>query len=191
MLKPFRLLLAGLVLFLAATTAFAQSGGILVVDMQKVYADSKVGKYVTTQITSLASTDEATLKSRASSLETTAKSLEAQTNGLDANALRSNTTLVSQIQDLYKRQGELAQEAQKKQAELALTRNRALGNINTQVKSILEQIATERSATAVLESGSVLFMPNGSNADITSLVVQRLDQRMTTTSVARQSLPTR
>ena len=191
MLKPFRLLLAGLALFLAATTAFAQSGGILVVDMQKVYADSKVGKYVTTQITSLASTDEATLKSRASSLETTAKSLEAQTNGLDANALRSNTTLVSQIQDLYKRQGELAQEAQKKQAELALTRNRALGNINTQVKSILEQIATERSATAVLESGSVLFMPNGSNADITSLVVQRLDQRMTTTSVARQRLPTR
>ena len=191
MLKPFRLLVAGLVLFLAATTAFAQSGGILVVDMQKVYADSKVGKYVSGQVKSLASTDEATLKSRASSLESTAKSLEAQTKGLDANALKANTTLVSQIQDLYKQQGQLAQEAQKKQAELALTRNKALGNINTQVKSILEQIATERRATAVLESGSVLFMPNGSNADITSLVVQRLDQRMTTTSVARQSLPTR
>ena len=176
-------------MFALAGQAFAQD--ILVVDMQKVYADSKVGKHIQGRMKSFASTDEATLKSRASSLEATAKSLESQTKGLDANALKANTSLVTQIQDFYKRQGELAQETQKKAAELQLTQAKARAEVNKRLKTIFDQIAREKSASAIMEKGAVLYVPNTSGADITSLVIQRLDSQMTTVAVSRQALPQR
>lgn len=191
MLKPFlRTAIAAAALAFAAMPAMAQSG-ILVVDMQKVYSDSKVGKHITSRMKSLAATDEATIKSQASSLESTMKSLRPQLEGKSQQDILSNASLKTQLESFGKRQGELQSTARKKQAELALTRNKALGTVNTQVKSVLEQIAKERGAAAVMEAGSVLYIPDSSSADITATVIQRLDQRMTTTPVTRQSLPTR
>jgi len=184
-----RAMFALFALFLLAGQAFAQD--ILVVDMQKVYSDSRVGQYITSQMKSMASSDEATLKSRASSLESTAKSLEAQTKGLNAQQLQTNTGLVTQIQDFYKRQGELAKEGQKRSAELQLTQAKARAEVNKTLKTIFDQIAREKGASAILEKGAVLYVPNSSGADITATVIQRLDSQMTSVSVTRQSIPTR
>ena len=190
LISTLRTALLAVALLFAAVPAMAQSG-ILVVDMQKVYADSKVGKHVTSRMKALAATDEATIKSQASSLDSTMKSLRPQLEGKSQQDILANASLKSQLESFGKRQGELQVTARKKQAELTLTRNKALGTINTQVKSVLEQIAKERGAAAVMEAGSVLYIPNSSSADITTTVIQRLDQRMTTTPVTRQALPTR
>ena len=174
--------------FVAMTgQAFAQD--ILVVDMNKVYADSKVGKYITSQMKTLASSDEATLKSRASSLEATAKSLEGRVKGKDITAIRADTSLTTQLTDFQKRQGELARDAQIKSAELQYTQASARAEVNKRLKGIFDSIARERNASAILEQGAVLYLPNSSTADITSTVIQRLDGQMTTVSVARKSLP--
>ena len=184
-----RILAVALLALAAAAPAFAQD--ILVVDMQKVYADSKVGKHIASRMKSLASSDEATLKSRATSLEATAKSLQTQVKGKDMNAIRADSGLTSQLTDFQKRQAELAQSAQKTQVELQLTQAKAQSEVNKKLKGIFDQIAREKSAAAILEKGAVLYVPNSSSADITSLVIQRLDGQMTTVAVTRQSLPTR
>jgi len=184
-----RLFITFFAVVMTAAPAFAQD--ILVVDMQRVYAESKVGKHITSRMKAMASTDEATLKSRATSLEATAKSLEAQTKGLDQNALRANTGLVSQMQDFYKRSGTLQQDTRKKSAELQLTQAKAQVAVNQKLKGIFDTIAREKKAQAILEKNAVLYVPNTSGADITNLVIQRLDGQMTTVSVARQALPTK
>ena len=182
-------LLAVALMLLSAAPAFAQD--ILVVDMQRVYGESKVGKHITSRMQALASSDEATLKSRATSLEATAKSLEAQTKGLDQNALKANAGLVSQVQDFYKRSGTLQQDTRKKAAELQLTQAKAQVEVNKALKGIFDTIAREKSASAILEKNAVLYVPGSSGADITSLVIQRLDARMQTVAVSRQALPTK
>ena len=184
-----RAFLAFFALFMLTGQAFAQD--ILVVDMQKVYAESSVGKHINNQVKAFASSDEATLKSRMSSLESSAKSLEAQAKGLDANALKANPALVSQIQDLYKRQGQLQRDTQKKAAELQLTQAKARAEVNKRLKTIFDQIAREKQASAILETGAVLYVPNSSGADITQTVISRLNSQMTTVSVTRQSIPTK
>lgn len=185
----FTRILTGLALAAAATvTSHAQD--ILVVDMNKVYADSKVGKHIASRVQSLAASDEATLKSQANSLEATGKSLQGQLEGKDMASIRQNASLTSQITDFQKRQGKLAQDAQKKQVELQLTQAKAQGEVNTRLKSIFDQIAREKNASAILDKSAVLYVPNSSSADITNIVVQRLDSQMTTVAVNRQSIPT-
>ena len=171
-----------------ASTASAQD--ILVVDMQRVYSESKVGQHINARVKAFADSDSATLQSRASSLEATGKSLQSQVQGKDVSAIRSNTALTSQLTDFQKRQSELARDAQKRSAELQLTQAKARSEVNTRLRTIFDQIARERNASAVLEQGAVLYLPNSSSADITSTVIQRLDGQMTTVAVSRQSLPT-
>ena len=70
--------------------------------------------------------------------------------------------------------------------ELKITEAKAIGQINQRLKTIINQIAKERNADVVLEKSLVIY---GGPADVTDLVISRLNSQLTTVPVTRERLP--
>ena len=89
---------------------------------------------------------------------------------------------------MYKRQDQ--QKFQVEQAyterELKITEAKAIGQINQRLKTIINEIAKERNADVVLEKSLVIY---GGPADVTDLVISRLNSQLTTVPVTRERLP--
>jgi len=161
--RTFTRVIAGFALAIAfAGTSFAQST-ILVVDTQKVLKDSIVGQHVARQLETIYTSASSEIKAKLSPLETKAKSLQAQA---DQQKL--------QVEQYYTQQ------------ELKITEAKALGQVSKRLKVIIDQIAKERNADVVLEKSLVIY---GGPADVTDIVISRLNSQLTTVPVTRERLP--
>ena len=180
-----RAVLGSALALIASTAAFAQST-ILVVDTAKVYNDSSVGQHITRQVKSMADSTTSQLQAQASPLETRQKSLKTRTDGKTSQQILQDAGLKSEIQSLQKDSYKLQQDMAIAQRELQITEAKARQLVNAKMKSIIDQIARERSADVVLEKQLVIY---GEPADITATVTQRLNSQMTTVPVTRERLP--
>ena len=175
--------------FMAAAFAgasFAQST-ILVVDTQKVLKDSLVGQHVARQLETIYTSASSEMKAKRSPLESKAKSLQAQvkTKG-SVEAIRADTALQAQAKSLQADQQKLQKEEYYTSQELKITEAKALGQVSKRLQSIIDQIARERNADVVLEKSLVIY---GGPADVTDVVISRLNSQMTTVPVTRERLP--
>jgi len=186
-IRKFTRVFAGFVLAIAfAGTSFAQST-ILVVDTQKVLKDSIVGQHVARQLETIYTSASSEIKARRSPLETKAKSLQAQASSkTSVEALRADASLVAQAQSLQTDQKKLQVEEYYTQQELKITEAKALGLVSKRLKTIIDQIAQERNADVVLEKSLVIY---GGPADVTDIVISRLNNQLTTVPVTRERLP--
>jgi outer membrane protein len=185
--KTLRALTLGFGLSLAfAASAFAQST-ILVVDTQKVLKESTVGQHVARQLEAIYSSAQSEMKAKASPLESTGKSLQAQLQTKTSmQDLQSDTGLQAQIKRFETDKQAYKVEEYYTANELKVTEAKAIGLVSQRVKTIIDQIARERSADVVLEKSLVIY---GDPADVTDLVISRLNSQMTTVPVARERLP--
>jgi len=119
--------------------------------------------------------------------ETKAKSLQAQASTKTSVAeIRADSSLVAQAQALQTDQQKLQVEQYYTQQELKITEAKALGQVSKRLKVIIDQIAKERNADVVLEKSLVIY---GGPADVTDLVISRLNSQLTTVPVTRERLP--
>lgn len=166
--------------------AFAQST-ILVVDTQKVLKDSLVGQHVTRQLEAIYTSAQSEMKAKASPLQTKGKSLQEQLKAKGTmEQVRADAGLTAQLQSFQTDQQKLEVEQYYTTNELKVTEAKAINQVSTRVKSIIDQIAKERNADVVLEKSLVIY---GGPADVTDVVISRLNSQMTTVPVVRERLP--
>ena len=185
--RTFMRFVAGFAVAVAfAGTSFAQST-ILVVDTQKVLKESIVGQHVARQLESIYTSAGSEIKAKRSPLETKAKSLQAQLKTkTSVEDLRSDASLQAQAKSLQADQQKLQVEQLYTERELKITEAKAIGQVNKRLATIIQQIAMERNADVVLEKSLVIY---GAPADVTDLVISRLNSQMTTVPVTRERLP--
>lgn len=181
-------IIAGAV-FAMAISASAQSK-VLVVDSQRVVAESEVGKHVKRQMEAIGKTMSTELKSTASPLKSTGDNLNAQLKGKtlaeQKAAMQSRPDLQKEYVKFLTAERQVKQEAQVKQTELAVTEQKAKIQIATKMQEIIEAIARERGADVVLDKSTIIY---GAPVDITDTVLQRLNSQMSRISVNRERLP--
>jgi len=169
-----------------AGASFAQST-ILVVDTQKVLKDSIVGQHVARQLETIYTSANSEMKAKRSPLESKAKSLQAQVSTkTSVEELRADTSLQAQAKSLQTDQQKLQVEEYYTAQELKITEQKALGQVSKRLKTIIDQIAKERNADVVLEKSLVIY---GGPADVTDIVISRLNSQVTTVPVTRERLP--
>ncbi len=166
-------------------SAFAQT--VLVVDSQKVISDSKVGKYVSTQIQSIETSASSEVQAKLTAVQNKAKNLQTQYGGQSQQALASNAAFKSQYEQLIKDEQKFKEEYAKINQEMQITRQKAIIPVMQKFSQIVNQVGAERSADVVLDRNSALYV--SPTSDITQTVLSRLDQQMTTTPVVRERLP--
>jgi len=186
-IRTFTRIAAGFALAIAfAGTSFAQST-ILVVDTQKVLKESIVGQHVARQLETIYTSASSEMKAKRSPLESKAKSLQAQASTkTSVEEIRADASLRAQAQALQTDQQKLQVEEYYTSQELKITEAKALGQVSKRLKTIIDQIARERNADVVLEKSLVIY---GGPADVTDLVISRLNSQLTTVPVTRERLP--
>jgi Skp family chaperone for outer membrane proteins len=174
------------VAFAFAGTAFAQST-ILVVDTQKVLKDSLVGQHVARQLETIYTSAQSEMKAKATPLQTKGKSLQDQLKSKGSmENVRADAGLTAQLQAFQNDQQKLQVEEYYTTNELKITEQKAISQVSKRVKTIIDQIAQERNADVVLEKSLVIY---GGPADVTDVVISRLNSQMTTVPVTRERLP--
>jgi len=167
------------------TSAFAQT--VLVVDSQKVITDSKVGKYVSSQIQSIESAASTEVKGKLATVQNKAKTFSAQYNGKNQEELAKDPAFVAQYQQLQKDEQKFKEEYAKINQEMKITRQKAIIPVMKKFSDIVKSVGAERNADAVVDINSTLY--SSPTTDITQTILTKLDQQMTTTPVVRERLP--
>ncbi len=185
MSKFFRAIIVVSAAFFVAASAYAQST-ILIVDQSRILRDSEVGKHINRQIESIAKTMESEVKSAVSPLEAEGKTLQAEIQALGQAGLASRPDLKSRLTSFAGKSKKQQYEAVMKQRELAKTEAVAYQKVSKKLEEILKVVVAERNADVVIDRSAVIY---GKPADVTDLVLSRLNSQMRTVAVTRERLP--
>lgn len=183
--KIYRAIIALFASILVSATAFAQST-ILVVDQGKLMRESEVGKHIERQLESIAKSMKSELESAASPLKSEGKTLEAEMKALGSTDIASRPDLKSRFSNFVQKSQKQQVEAQYKQRELQITEAKAYKRVNDTLKTILQQVVSERNADVVLDRSLVIY---GQPADVTDVVMSQLNSQLKTVPVTRERLP--
>ena len=162
---------AAALLAATATPAFA-AGDVLTVDFNKVFTDSNAAKSGTQQ---LHAKYDALMQQRATAFQTAAQAfqtLQTQLQAIKAPAKPSPAQEAS-LKQAYERAGAAQESAQQLDQEVQSVGRYVQSQIVDHVAPIAEQIRAERKADVVVSKNSLLASDPA--ADITAVVIQRLD----------------
>jgi Skp family chaperone for outer membrane proteins len=156
--------------------------GVCFLSREAIFANAKVGKAASARLKQLADQAQA-------ELDTERKPLEA-----DVQAYRSQAASLTAEQRQSREQA-LGQRAQKIQADqtqrarqLEATRIKALGQIAQYAQPVIAEAYRSKSCGVLLDRNAVL---GGNMAnDLTPLVIQNLDAKVTTISINLEPVPT-
>lgn len=170
-----------------ATPAFAQAAApaaapapqsmILIVDMERLGAESAAGKSGAQQLQSKAQSVQARAKQLSDSLnaEVEAVRRQQQTNAMAPEALQAKERELNQKQNTYRQ--EIANREQDLQRSQAYVREQIFGAVGP----IIGQVMRERGASVVLAREAALSF--NSALDVTADVIRRLDTALPRVSV--------
>jgi Skp family chaperone for outer membrane proteins len=168
-----------------STSAMAQK--VLVVDAQKVLSDSRVGKHVVAQISTIEKTASTEVQSKLTAVQNKRKNLQTQYGTQTQQQLMQNATFKSQLEQLLKDEQKFKQEYAKISQEMQITRQKAFIPVMKKFNEIVKSVRSERNADVIMDRSQVIDMAPAS--DVTQTVLSRLNQQMTTTPVTRERLP--
>ncbi|GAA0572149.1 OmpH family outer membrane protein [Rhizomicrobium electricum] len=165
----------------APGTGAAPAARILIIDLRRTVAMSKVGQSIQQQVDGLKKQAQTQLNAEAESLKRDKAQMDAQ-NAILAPAVKA------QKENAWKAR---AMAFEKKVQERGGLIQGGMLKANQQVEEalgpILQGVMQERKATVLLDRASVLLAPNA--IDVTAVVVQRLDMKMPTVKVDLAPLP--
>jgi Skp family chaperone for outer membrane proteins len=179
------LVAASLLAATAAAPAFSQAtGGILTLDLDRIYAESAAGKSAQAQLQARYQGPSQQAQSAAAAAQSAYVSQLQAAQKLvgpsgDASKLPPATrAALGAAQDkLEEARGQFAQVQQAVQQSAGFVREQ----INQQVLPIAEQVRAEKKAAVVLVKGALLAVDP--TADITAIVLPRLDAKITTVPI--------
>ncbi len=159
----------------------APTARILMIDMRRVMAGSKVGQDIQRQVEALKAQAQTELKGEESSLRSEETQLQQQA------AILAPDVKARRIKDFQAKAQAFQLKVQQRGGLIQGGVIKAQQQIEQALGPILQGIMKERGATVLLDRSSILLAPN--SIDVTSLVVQRLDMRMPTVKVELTAPP--
>ena len=166
-------------LLLSATPAFAQKGGVLVVDTERVLSECTACKAATTQLQSQANQ----LRQRVQQLETQLKP-EAdalQKAGAALNGKAPDAALQARAAAFQTKQQQAQTELANRERTLQSTQANVQQQLATRLVLIAEQVRARRQGGVVIAKGSLMAADPAS--DITGEVLAALNQQLPSVSV--------
>lgn len=162
------------VAFVIGALTFAQSApsniGVIYVDSNALYTESKAGKDVASQIAALKKSMEDDLGKKAEKLQIEQKQLEGQQSMLSQEAWQAK------VRQAQEKQMGLQREADDKQRQLQSAIQSARGKIWQAAGPVLDQLLKEKQAAIVLER--MVVLRGTTDIDVTATALDRLNQKL-------------
>jgi len=172
---------------LAASAAPALAAGdVLTVDFNKVFTDSNAAKSGTQQLHAKYDT---LMQQRATAFQTAAQAFQTLQTQLQAIKAPAKPTPAqeSSLQQAYQRAGAAQEAAQQLDQEVQAVGRYVQSQIVDHVAPIAEQVRAERKADVVVSKNSLLASDPA--ADITAVIIQRLDTAFPNPSITLPAQP--
>ena len=177
-----------LVLLSALVTSPALAQKVIVVNQERVLVESAAGQDMAAKLNNIAEQMGRELEPTANQLKTLGDTLSARTANMSVEAQRADAGIMAQRQEYTETLNELGREDQRRQVELAQTQERALIEFGTALRPVLEQVMAERGAEVLLSESEGVILAT-SAADVTDLVISKLNTSTPTLQVVRVRLP--
>ncbi len=187
----FKSLIAALALasapaFVSAPPAHAQGTKVIVIDQSRIMRESKGGLDIQQKLQNIEAQMGQELQPEASALETEGQALQTRTNGLTQQAVAADPTLVQQLQGYQQKLQLFEQKRQIRARELQLSEQKAWGLFFQQLEPVLQEVINETGADVMLDRSQIVY--NGATVDMTATAITKIDARLPTVAVTRESL---
>lgn len=156
-------------------TGAAPVARVLMVDLRRVMASSKVGQDIQRQVADLKKQAQSQLEGEGKALQTERASLEQQA------AILAADVKARKIKEFDAKAAAFQKKLQQRSGLIQGGVLKAQSQVEQALGPILQGIMQERRATILLDRSAVLLAPNA--IDVTEVVVQRLDMKMSTVKV--------
>lgn len=168
---------------LAAPVAVAQQrgGSVIVVNYQRVIAESALGRDMQTKLTAVGGQlqqEDTALAPEAQAIQTEETRLQTASRGKTPAQIQADPTLGPQWTALQTRVNTFQQRKQSLQGDAQCTRAMALRDFENASRPVLRSTMTARGAAVVIDASNTLT--TDPNADATTAVIQALDQNQST-----------
>lgn len=176
----------------AAPAAFAQRGGsqsasVIVVDFQRLIANSDVGRDMSTKLQQIGQQMQGELQPEAQAIQTEQQSLQSATQNMTPEQVRANRALSQRVEALNTRYEAFRTRQQGLARDMEYTQQMTLTDFNNQITPIVREVMEARGAGVVIDANATQLVLPTFNA--TDDIVARLNQRLRTINVTRQSAP--
>jgi outer membrane protein len=165
--------------FAVGALGFAHSApagiGVIYVDSNALYTESKAGQAVATQIGALKKSMEDDLGKKAEKLQLEQKQLEGQ------QAMLSQEAWQAKVRQAQEKQMSLQREADDKQRQLQTAIQSARSKIWQVAGPVLDDLLKEKQAMIVLER--MVVLRGTTDIDVTATAVERLNQKLPTLKI--------
>jgi Skp family chaperone for outer membrane proteins len=159
----------------------APTARILMIDLRRAMGASKVGQDIQRQVELLKQQATRDLNGEAASLKSEETQLQQQA------AILAPDVKARRIKDFQLRAGAFQQKVQQRSGLIQGGVMKAQQQIEQALGPILQGIMKERGATILLDRSAILLAPN--SIDVTPLVIQRLDMKMSSVKVELTAPP--
>jgi Skp family chaperone for outer membrane proteins len=166
-----------------------QATTVVVVNYQRVLNESALGRDMATKLQGVRAVIQQEVQGLApegQSIETERSRLAQASRNMTAEQIRSNSSMNSQFEALQTRIEQFQRRQAGLQGDMECSQALALRDFNNQVSPIVRSAMEARGAGVVLDAGNIQFV--SPQYDITSTVIQQLDQASRTSSAARRQL---
>jgi Skp family chaperone for outer membrane proteins len=165
----------------APTAGAAPAARVLIFDLNRAIAMSKVGQSIAVQVDGLKKSAQQELSAEAESLKRDKAQMDA------ANAILSASAKAQKENAWKARAMSFQKKVQERGGLIQGGMLKAKQQVEEALGPILQGVMQERQATVMLDRGAVLIAPPG--LDVTPIVVQRLDLKMPSVKVDLTPLP--
>jgi Skp family chaperone for outer membrane proteins len=166
-----------------------QATTVVVVNYKRVLNESALGRDMATKLQGVRAVIQQEVQGLApegQSIETERSRLAQASRNMTAEQIRSNSSMNSQFEALQTRIEQFQRRQAGLQGDMECSQALALRDFNNQVSPIVRSAMEARGAGVVLDAGNIQFV--SPQYDITSTVIQQLDQASRTSSAARRQL---
>ncbi|MFT3726713.1 MAG: OmpH family outer membrane protein [Terricaulis sp.] len=168
---------------LAAPVAVAQQrgGSVIVVNYQRVLAESALGRDMQSKLTTVGGQlqqEDTALNPEAQAIQAEEQRLQTAARGKTPAQIQADPTLGPQFTALQNRVNTFQQRKQALQGDAQCTRIMAIRDFENAARPALRSTMTARGAAVVIDSSNALISDPA--ADATTAVIQALDQNQST-----------
>lgn len=173
---------------IVAPVASAQANSVVVYDQAEVLERSMAAQDIRNKLKTMGESTGQQLKPEGDSLETERTTIAQLVQGKTEAQIQADANLMSRINSFETRLNSYGQRAQRNLAELQKTEVVAWQEFGRELETVLQMVASERSASVVLEASAVGYV--SPSADVTDRVITILNQRKPSVNVVRQTVTT-
>jgi Skp family chaperone for outer membrane proteins len=185
--KPIIAAMAMVAFFTAAPAAHAAGASVVVLNYENMISSSDVGRDMSTKLNQIGQQIQEELRPEATAIQTEQQSIQQAASGMSEQQLRGNSQLTQRIEALQQRANTYRQREISAARDLEYTRQMTLADFNRQITPHVREAMEGHGANMVLDTNVARLVLPG--FDITDEVVQRLNQRLRTIDVRRQTAP--